>query len=431
LTEIKFNKMRYKWYSFLIASVIIMVQWHSTQAADYIYDLPENTTSSFDHVVAIFDKWGPDWRIEWIWRVVSLAGPDDPKRPDNETGRPWKGYENKCVPSVRLNTTECPRGWYCLWHFTKFGSPLPNIDREPGVFLHWNGKQWLMRVDLSEPYLNETIDHASWDYPDLEKKLLKEGDRVNLTFEQVIDEAKPGVNMTSSKFKIWSNGVDQKVGIPSRFVPRAAMQLYWSDRWHLPAGEVIIKTEKFRVWYSKEWNVDTAFDCYLRADFKLGMNETVKYEQNGTGFAEDCTVPAYGMFPQNGTFLARKAGKYYFTFTAAIRVEDHTEYQLEMVKWTLVKAAPKSNQADRNETTVIATIGLNQDIDSPVPTPAPTKAPNQRDGIKKVEVRSKIMNAVAMLDANDQVYVRVAKQEKPGNYLVAENLGTHFVGIQV
>ena len=41
------------------------------------------------------------------------------------------------------------------------------------------------------------------------------------------------------------------------------------------------------------------------------------------------------------------------------------------------------------------------------------------------------MNAVAMLDANDQVYVRVAKQDKPGNYLVAENLGTHFVGIQV
>jgi len=206
------------------------------------------SNSALDNVVNIFDKWGPDWRIEWTFHIVNLLGPDDPKRPAEQ--RPWEGYENKCHPAPsNKQSSKCPKSWYNLWHFSKLGSPSPNLDREPAAFLHWNGAGWLMRVDLTEPHLIDTMDHNSWDIPHFGIKPV--GTEYNITFEQVMDEAKPGPNATTSKFKIWLDGVDQKVDMPSRYIPRADMQMYWSDPWYKPAGEAVVKTDEFRVWYSK------------------------------------------------------------------------------------------------------------------------------------------------------------------------------------
>merc|ERR1711915_334434 len=106
-----------------------------------------------------------------------------------------------------------------------------------------------MGVDLTETHLIETQNHNWWSFPNLGKKPV--GTKINITFEQVMDEPKPGLNTTTSIFKIWLDGVDTKVDMASRYVPRADMQMYWSDPWHLPAGDAVVKTDQFRVWHTK------------------------------------------------------------------------------------------------------------------------------------------------------------------------------------
>jgi len=258
--------------AFMVFSYAVAANVKKTQRAN----------SSFDNVMSSFVKWGPDWRIEWTFHMVNLLGPDDPKRPEEQ--KPWEGYENKCHPSPSHQSSICPAGWYNLWHFSKLGSPNPNRDREPAVFLHWDGVEWLMRVDLTEPHLDNTIDHNSWDIPNFGTKPV--GTKYNITFEQVMDEIKPGPNATTSKFKIWLDGVDQKVDMPSRYVPRADMQMYWSDPWHKPAGDAVVKTDQLRAWPTQ---VPT---CAERDTLYIGEQLT---EENFQDNADRCALACQDM----------------------------------------------------------------------------------------------------------------------------------------
>jgi len=433
----------------LFTSITILLQWYSTQAQE-VWELPKNETPAFNSKLHLFNKWGPDWRIEWNFTIVDATTPPY-ERPLEK--QPWANYTNgtSCIDDKSQNQTmkPCPKDWFNVFHFSKEDN---NKDREPGVWVHfWNPtKVWKMRVDLSEPHLNDSAApddfrlHYSWDWPEFHQKPQKAGDKHSLVLEQVLLEPLPGVNRTKSDIVIVADGKPQVNNISSRFVPRANMDIWFSDPWHLPAGEAVVKTDSLIVEYSKEWNLNTAFDCYLKEDFKLGEMKIVTYEDN-------CTQPAFGMVPKDGKFYARRGGSYYFSFTAYIKSVEG-EYQLEMVKDTLNSSKPESN------VTVVATIGLNQDIDwgpaqstvAPATTTAPattattattastattatTAAPARalKDAIWIQEARSKIMNAVVNMDVNDQVYVRVSKQSNPGNILLAKDFGTHFLGIKV
>jgi len=432
---------------FLATSIIILLQWHSAQAAEgWTPTAPEfevtNETSQFDNSIHLFNRWGPDWRIEWNFTIVDAkSDPYDAKlRPVDQ--QPWAPYKNNCT---KENTTaeagvefkgECHKYWFNVFHFSK---GVQNFDREPGLWMHWytGDKKWHMRLDLSEPHLNDTANFNSWDWPDFHKveRMTDEGTNHNLTIEQVRTEPKAGVNKTLSKLVIYADGKDQNVSIPSRFVPRANMELWWSDPWHLPAGEAVVKTDSFKVYASKEWNVNMAFNCYIKGDWKGKVRDVVNYEEHdGRCFVQS----TYGMLPSNGTFHARRGGNYYFSFTGYMKVEEG-EFQLGMVR----AHYPTSNH------TTVARIGLG----APWPTGEATEAPppanatkpppanktailRDSEGPKKM-VRSMVMNAVLNLAVNDAVYIEVQKNSNPEKNYLVENigggkaLGTRFLGIGV
>jgi len=417
--------MRYStgtgWYSALLIAL------HCTLCVSLEIFEPcqlENCSIKFNNKINNFDIWGPDWYFEFHFRMPNISAPDLTK---------WK--DQKCHNGTDKNAT-CPKGWWNVFRLTKNNIDL---DREPGVYLHHtNAGTWLMRFDVTEPHLNATQDHQSCDILNI---------TANHTYRvemgQLLSQKQPGINKTVSNISFIVNGAEacghKKPNYTSLFVARSNMDLWMSGPWHYSAQD-LITVDHFKVIPTKDYYAQTGFDCYLEKDLTVGVNST-----NGTiiTYAEPCSVDAYGMISKDGKFNARHGGKYYFSFTGYIRTNG-SEYLLEMVMEDRANVTI-TGKVTPGKIVVIATTGINDYKDwaqqPSTPAPVTTKAPGnatkmvrgaQRDSMGGwQEVKTKTMNAVVELHVNDQVYVRVANQSKPGSYLLAHKKQTHFVGIRV